>query len=489
MSLHRAILFSAADKYAAQILQIATIAIMSRLLTPSEIGLYMIASTIFLLADNLRTFGVGVYVVQAAELRREVLRAAFTVTLLLSLATVACLNLIAGPLARFYAAPELGHLIALSTLAFVVVPFATPIVALLQREMAFRALAVVNLGAAAANFVVTVGLALAGVGPASYVWGFVAQGFIVAALAFAMRPDASIFRISTVDTRRILAFGAVSSTSMVVNMAYDLLPRLAFGKMLGFDAVGLFARAQSLCQIPDRAIASALQPVVLPAMAAHARAGGDLKAAWLRGHALMSAVQWPTLVMIALLADPLVALLLGAQWTEAAPLVRIVAVATMALAPAFMTFPVLVAVGRVRDVLVSSLISLPPSAALAVAAANFGLTAAAMSLLATAPFQMAVALWFVRRAVGLRWREIGRASGESLVLAAGTALVPVAVILLSPHGFRLGWAETALAVAGAAAGWAAALVAVDHPLRAEIVTVGRMVGSLGRRRLAAPPAE
>lgn len=490
MSLHRAIFFSAADKYASQILQVATIAIMSRLLTPAEVGLYMIASTIFLLADNLRTFGVGVYVVQATELRREILQSAFTVTLVLSLATVAGLNLLAGPLAHFYAAPELGHLVALSTLAFLVVPFATPIVAMLQREMAFRALAVTNLGAASVNFLVTIGLALAGFGPASYVWGFVAQSVTVAGIAFLMRPEPWIFRLSLVDTRRILAFGAVSSTSMVVNMAYDLLPRLAFGKILGFDAVGVYARAQTICQIPDRAISSALQPVVLPAMAAHARAGGDLKAVWLRGHALMSAVQWPTLVMIALLADPIVALLLGSQWTEAAPIVRIVAVATMALAPAFMTFPVLVAVGRIRDTLVSSLIALPPSAAIAIGAAHFGLTAVAASLLVTAPFQMLVALWFVRRAIGLGWGELWRASRDSLALVAGTALVPIVVILLAPHGFRLGWGETALAVAGAAAGWAAVLVAIDHPLRAEIVAAGRMVaGALGRHRLAAPPAE
>lgn len=489
MSLHRAIFFSAADKYASQAMQLATIAIMSRLLTPAEIGIYMIASTIFLLADNLRTFGVGVYVVQAPQMRREMLQSAFTVTLVLSLLTAGLLLLLATPLARFYGAPELRHLLTLASLAFLVVPFATPIVAMLQRDMAFRALAITNLAGASANFAVTVGLAFAGFGAASYVWGFVAQGAAIAVFAFAMRPDAGIFRPSFVDTRRILAFGILTSSSMLVNMAYDLLPRLAFGKILGFDALGLFGRAQTICQLPDRAISAALQPVVLPAMAAHARAGGDLKAAWLRGHALMSAVQWPTLVMIALLADPLVALLLGSQWGEAAPLVRIVALATMALAPAFMTFPVLVSVGRIRDTLVASLISLPPAAAISIGAAYYGLTAVAMSLLVTAPLQMAVALFFVRRAIGLGLGEIAAASRNSLSLVAGTALVPTLIILLSPHGFALGWIETAVAVVGAACGWAAVLVAVEHPLRGEIVAAGRMLRALvARRRVASPPA-
>ena len=67
-------------------------------------------------------------------------------------------------------------------------------------------------------------------------------------------------------------------------MAFDMLPRLALGRILGFDAVGLYGRALTLCQIPDRAIASALSPVVLPAFAARVRAQGDLREARPRHH-------------------------------------------------------------------------------------------------------------------------------------------------------------------------------------------------------------
>ena len=45
------------------------------------------------------------------------------------------------------------------------------------------------------------------------------------------------------------------------------------------------------------------------------------------------------------------------------------------------------------------------------------------------------------------------------------------------------------AIVGAAAGWAAALVLVDHPLRGEIAAVLRMLAAVaGRRRVAPPPA-
>ena len=78
MSLRRGIVASFADKYVSQMVQLATLAVMSRLLTPAEIGLYLVANTVILLAENFRWFGVGIYIVQVPVLRRECLRAALS---------------------------------------------------------------------------------------------------------------------------------------------------------------------------------------------------------------------------------------------------------------------------------------------------------------------------------------------------------------------------------------------------------------------------
>ena len=203
----------------------------------------------------------------------------------------------------------------------------------------------------------------------------------------------------------------------------------------------------------------------------------------------MSAVQWPALLLLALLADPVVRVLLGPQWGEAAPLVRLVALASMALAPAFMTFPVLVASGRVRDTFTSSLISLPPSVLIVVGAAWFGgLTTVAASLFVVAPLQMLVALFYVRRAIDLSWAELGAASRASACVTLGAAIVPAALVLLSPQGFALGLGASALAVAGAALGWLAALRLVRHPVEAEIVATARiLLAAAGRLRRPAAP--
>ena len=485
-AIRRSVIASVADKYASQIISVVTLAVMSRILTPAETGIYLLASTVIILFENLRVFGTGIFIVQEQELERDTVRSAFTITLMMSMGLALGIYLAAGLISGFFHEPQLKHLLVVATLAFVIAPFGSPILALLQRDMSFTILAVLNVTMAVVNAAVTIGLGAWGFGPVSYVWGIVAAGATLVIGAMLVRPEFWIFRPSLSDARRILSFGTISSSVTVLNLAYELLPRLALGRLLGVDAVGIYARAVTVCQLPDRALVSALQPVVLPAMAMHARRGGDLKTSYLRGHTLMSAIQWPTLMMLALLANPVVAILLGAQWTETPPLVRLIALATMALAPAFMTFPVLVSVGRIRDTLWSSLICLPPSILAVIIAANISLTAVAASLLVIAPFQMWVALFFIRRAIGMTWSELAIASQRSVMLTLGTALIPSLVILLSPHGFDLSMLETTIAIAGGAAGWLAAVVLTDHPIRTEVMAVWQMIAGLRRRPAAAP---
>ena len=140
----------------------------------------------------------------------------------------------------------------------------------------------------------------------------------------------------------------------------------------------------------------------------------------------------------------------------------------MALAPAFLTFPLLVAVGRILDTLTVCLISLPPSALLLIAAAPFGLNAVAAMLLVTAPLQMAVAYHFVRRAVGLHWGDLWRALRSSALVTAGAMAVPLALVASQPTDASLGIPGALLAVVGAGLGWLAAGIYAAHPLLGEL---------------------
>ena len=141
MLLRRSMLLSAFDRYSVMACSLATTAVSARLLTPSEIGVFLIGGALFVVADALRDFGVSVYLVQEPSLTRTKIRTAFTVTFLSSLA-LACLFVAVAPaVAGFYAEPRLQAVIYFAAAGLIVLPFGSTLVALMRRDFAFGTMA------------------------------------------------------------------------------------------------------------------------------------------------------------------------------------------------------------------------------------------------------------------------------------------------------------------------------------------------------------
>src|SRR5690606_23495152 len=111
------------------------------------------------------------------------------------------------------------------------------------------------------------------------------------------------------------------------------------------------------CAIPDRMLLAAIFAIAFPTLAERVREGRDVKNAYLRAISLITVFYWPALLIMALLAHPLVMLLLGDGWLAVVPLVRIVAVASIFFFPVILTVPLLMAVGRNRQAFAANLMS------------------------------------------------------------------------------------------------------------------------------------
>ena len=183
---------------------------------------------------------------------------------------------------------------------------------------------------------------------------------------------------------------------------------------------------------------------------------------------LITVGQWPFLIFFALMAQSIILIWLGPMWSPIVPLIRMLCIASLSLFAACLTYPVLVAMGRVHDSLVSSLISLPPSLVVIFVASFFGVQAIAASALLTLPFQAIVAFYFVSRHLKISIADFVRATLKSgFVTACSTAavLLSMAIVEFSAAGPIVGLFS---ASASAAAGWGLGLFITKHPLVAHI---------------------
>jgi lipopolysaccharide exporter len=473
----RALAMAAGEQYFRLAIGFVSIAIVSRLLTPTEIGVSVIGMGIVTIALGLREFATSDFLIQRPQVELEDLRASFTLLFLLSVLIAVTLFVLAPWFGSFYGEEKLVRFLRIAAVAALIETVSKPVTGMLRRELAFGTLAMVNTASVTSTAATTVLLALAGFSYMSVAWATIAAASTTTLLSFYFRPDLSILRPSFKSWRGVLSFGSYNGLSFVINQTYEALPQLVLGRILPHAAVGLYDRSQMVSDIPNRIVLTSVFAVAFPALAGEVRKGRNLKEPYLRALGYITVFYWPALVLLALLAHPVVLIVLGDQWLGVIPLVQILAIAGLAWFPVILTSPVLLALGANRDRVLAELLGRSVAALVLCSSAYFGVMAMAASKLVTLPYQMVLSLWFVRRHIAFRWRELWAALGKSMVVTASSAAGPACLVALSGSGLELSIPAALVAALLAAAGWLAGVVATRHPALAELRQAASAVGA------------
>jgi O-antigen/teichoic acid export membrane protein len=479
-AIRRAMLITLSERYFTLGASFLAVVLVSRLLTPEEIGLSVIGMAIVGFALAAREFASPNFLIQRHNLDLDEIRRAFAVMLALTLAIVLVLIAAAPLIGWAYGEERIVPYLYVVSVGILVELIYVPVVSLLRREMAFGKVAIINVSNAATNAVLTIVLALLGFSNMSFAWAWMASAVVSSVLALCFYRDHRIFRPLMGDWRDMLTFGGYNGATVLLHRLYESLPVMALGRILSLDAVAFFNRGLMVCQLPDKVFLQGVVSVILPAFSAEVRNGRSLREPYLRAVALITGFQWPALVVLAWLAHPIVQILFGAQWFAIVPLVQVIAIATMFSFSFELNYPVLIAMGAVRDSFLRGLVVWPVSAVILTSFAFFGLQAVAWSLLLVMPFQAVASLHFVRRHVSISWIDIGAALWRSLAVAGMSASGPAAVIGLAGFRVDLSLGDTLIAIVLAGVGWLGGLLLTGHPLIEEI---RKTAAGLGLTRL------
>lgn len=343
-----ALAWSFAERYLSLLITVPTTMILARLLTPTEVGVYSLCAVVVNLASILRDFGVSEYLIQERELDRDKLRSAFTITLLMAWGMALLVFGGRHALAAYYHEPLLAELLLVLCLNFLMLPLASPSFALLNRELAFHRVFLVQVSANAASALTSIALAWRGHGAMSLAWGPVAGIAVQVAILVALKPHEALLLPRLRGAGRQLRFGAMFTASRLVESGSRNGHELIIGKQFGFTSLGLFSRATGLIDLLATTVSSAILRVATPALAADHRAGHSLIAPYAKGTAIFSGVAWPFMGGVALLSRDILALLFGAQWVEAAPLATLLALAGLPYALVMLAPNALAATGQVK---------------------------------------------------------------------------------------------------------------------------------------------
>ena len=345
------IAWTGAAKWASQLLVWASTLIVARLLTPEDYGLVGMASIYLGLITLVSEFGLGTTVITLRDLRDEQVAQLNGLSVLVGLGSSAVGCVAAVPLGRFFHAPQLAAVVMAMSVGFVIIAFKTVPFALLQRDMRFGALAVIETGRALLLAVLMIAFALLGL----RYWTLVIGGVVSAALStgatLGLRRHAFAW-----PRRQSLKHAMTFSGQVLIGRLswywYSNADFLVAGRLLGKAALGLYEVGWNLANVPIDKITSLVGEVTPAVFSAVQTDHAALRRYVLRVTEGLALVTVPASLGMALVAPDFVLLTLGPNWQGAIVPLQLLALSTGFRAVTPLLPQVLYAVGQSRTCMI-----------------------------------------------------------------------------------------------------------------------------------------
>jgi O-antigen/teichoic acid export membrane protein len=415
------------------VLQFLMTLLMTWFVSPAEFGLVAFSLPFVAFIALLTDLGMSSAMVQRNTLTPDEAGAAVTLMMVVGVACAALLAGLAGPLAGAVGMDGLSAVLAALSVSVVLSIAALGPRAVLERELRYQTIALVEAGAALAAAVVCVIAAITGRG----IWALIAYYVLVQvirAAAFAIMAQHRIrlnFRWRRVSS--ILTFGGWILASNILNFAARNIGNLLIGAKLGAAAVGLYGLSYQFMILPLMIFSWPGGGVLMATLSRMAGLGHDRarqNAAICAVLGMTAMITFPAMIYLTFGLNYPVSALLSPHWREVLPLIAILAPAGAAQSIAAYSGPILLARGEAR---LQFWISTANSAAMVLAfvvALPFGLTAVAVVYTIVAIIVCVVMLIVGTRRAGLPLASIAR----SLVPAAVATLAAATAALLAVSG-------------------------------------------------------
>ena len=329
------------------LLQLVAQVILARSLGPEAYGVFAIGIVVLTFAGFVSGFGFSWSLLQRAKVTDEDIRFAWTWQLMVGLVAMVSLYFMAPWLAGYFREPRAQSVIEWLSLACLLNAAASPATYLLQRDLNFRTVGLIQVGSYAAGYVaVGVPMALLGWGTASLVAAWLVQCGVVFIASYAAKPHRVAPLFWYADAGAALNTGKAVFFTNVVNWVLNNLDRILIARLLNAHALGLYNVAYNLATQPNALLLGALQPAFL---AAGARLQNELQRlgrAYQQMLAALLVLTVPAFVFLALISNDIVLILYGQQWAEAGCVLAILFLAMPAYVIWGISTPVLWNAGR-----------------------------------------------------------------------------------------------------------------------------------------------
>ena len=419
--------WTAGAKWATQVLTWGSTLVVARILFPADVGTAEIAGLFFGITNVLAEFGIGTAVLHMPELKQRTLGQLNLFSVLIcSVAFI--LGVAASPLLALFFHSDHILFFAANNVAFLITGIQAVPFGLLQRDMAYRQLSLMEASMAFVQAVVTIAAALAGWGYWS-LWAGGGAGRVTATLLMYYWKPVSFAWPRWEDIRRPVEMGRHVAISRVMATAGSMADSIVVGRMLGESALGSYRMAMNLASAPAEKVSSLIMRTATPLFANVMDDTPLVRRYYLIIAEFLSLVVMPLMLGLVIVAPQAVSVILGPRWVSATAPLQWLSLFMIARVLGVLAEQVLVSQRLTRLTMrISTANFFVMITAFIVAAHWKGPAGVAAAWVVLSPITIFPLLFILLRSIHLKAREY---AGALLPAAVGSAVMSLALTLLS----------------------------------------------------------
>lgn len=322
-----AVMWSGIDRFLTQFLQFAITIVVARMVSPADYGIIAIISVFTSLSQVFIDSGFSEALIQKNTSEEKDFSTVFWFSLVVGLFIYALLFISAPLIEAFYKIQSLTLYIRVVCVNILINSLTIVYKAKILIFLNFRSNTKISLISIIISGIIAIFLAYHGLG----IWALISQNIIsnvviFGGLYFVIRwTPKNIFSRQSFNS--LFSYGGKLLFANVLNSIYLNLYSLCIGKLFSATELGLYNRASSLAQFPSTNISSIIDRAMFPIICKVQDNQESFSAIFCKTIGVLTYLVFPLMLTMCFLGDAIILSLLGEQWSECIPLLRILCIA------------------------------------------------------------------------------------------------------------------------------------------------------------------
>lgn len=300
------------------VLQLLVTSVLAHFIPPEEFGLFAIASIVIGAVSLFAQVGIGPTVVQRKELTSATISNAYTLSILLGFIGYIFIWLTAPLFETFFKQEGVTQLIRMVGLLLVLSGYSSVATAILQRELLFRKISLINIASYVIGYgVIGCGLAVLRGDVWAIVLSSISQNLIILLLLLFTSPRLPKFSFQRDEQKSLLTYSAGVSFAQIFSALPQYIDNAIIGRFLGKAALGLYQMSFQIMDLPRRFLGIVIDQVLFVVMSRIQDDKDKMRLAYLQTLRVANLLFISITVVMIISAPELVKVILGDKWTGA----------------------------------------------------------------------------------------------------------------------------------------------------------------------------